>query len=123
MLLDDSGAPLIRITFSEVSDSEYEAAVAAIAAVFARQQPVVVIIDITNVSGAVTVERRAHVARLMATIQADADRLMRGAIYIAPTVLGRGIVTALNWVRGKRPYPVKIVATEAEALEKARELL
>ena len=123
-LLDDSGAPVIRIHFSPAaSDEELEQAVAGTAAVFARGKKVVFIIDISELKVSFTVQRRARLTELMQTIQKDADRLMKGAIYIAPTVVGRGVVTALNWARGKRPYPIRVVASAAEADVIAKGLL
>lgn len=123
-LLDDSAAPLIRIHFSPaVSDEELEQAVAGTAAVFRRGQKVVFVIDISELKVTFTVQRRARLTELMQTIQKDADRLMLGAIYIAPTVVGRGVVTALNWARGKRPYPVRVVGSAAEADVIAKGLL
>lgn len=123
-VLDDSAFPLIRLTFSsDVRDEEIETAVADAAGVFARDQRVVFVIDISGVTLAMPAPRRRHLHELMETIQKDADRLMLGAIYVADTAIGRGVVTTLNWMRGKRPYPVRVVASEEEAMKFARSLL
>jgi hypothetical protein len=123
-ILDDSAFPLIRLSFSpDIRDEDLETAVADTAGVFARDQRVVFIIDISGVSLAVPAARRHHLHLLMETIQQDADRLMLAAIYVADTAVGRGVVTTLNWMRGKRPYPVRVVATEEEAMKFARTLL
>ena len=123
-IVDDSGAPLIRLTFTaDFSEEEVEAAVAATAGIFARDERVVFVIDISTLSMTMSSARRKHLHTLMETIQRDADRLMLGAIYVAPTVAGRGIITALNWVRGKRPYTVRVASSIEAGLEIARSLL
>ena len=123
-LFDDSAMPLLRYEFSPaVSDEEIAAAVGTLAAIFERGERVVVVADISRLSVQFTVERRKNLELLMRTIQRDADRLMIGAIYVAPGMVARGVVTALNWARGKRPYPVRFVATVDEALAIANELL
>ncbi|MDP2344586.1 MAG: hypothetical protein Q8O67_26785 [Deltaproteobacteria bacterium] len=115
-LIDASGFPLVRLSFSaQLTVVELEEAVAATAAVFARGQRVAFIIDLSLLEAAMGVERRDHLARVMATIQKDADRLMLGAVYVTPSMVGRGVIVALNWARGKRPYPTVVVATVAEA--------
>jgi hypothetical protein len=123
-ILDDSALPLVRLTFSpEVSEDELDAAVAATAAVYARGVRVVFVVDISGLDVNFTVQKRKHLQELMETIQHDADRLMKAAIYVAPNVVGRGVATALNWTRGKRPYPVRVVGSIDEALALARSFL
>jgi hypothetical protein len=120
-LIDASAFPLVRLRFSKaLAVEELEEAVAATANVFARGERVAFIIDLSLLEAAMSVERRDHLARVMATIQKDADRLMLGAAYVTPSIIGRGVIVALNWARGKRPYPVVVVATEAEAEALAR---
>lgn len=123
-LLDDADLPIFRINFSsEVSTEELERAAAGMQEVFTRGQRVVCIIDISRLELAFTVERRKHLQQMMATIQRDADRLMIAVFYVASNVVARGVVTSLNWSRGKRPYPVRVVSTVAEAEAAAKELL
>lgn len=53
---------------------------------------------------------------MMKELQSDADRMMIGAVYVAPSPALRGIVLAINWARGKRPYPIRVVASQDEAM-------
>ena len=124
MFIDDSAFPLIRYRFSpKLSQDEVDEAVAACARVFERGKRVAFVIDLSELEDALSAQRREHFAKLMATIQKDADRLMLGAVYVAPSIISRGVIIALNWIRGKRPYPVVVVASEAEADAIARSWL
>jgi hypothetical protein len=115
-ILDDSAFPLVKVTFARgATDDEMREAIAAAAQVIARRQRVVFIVDATSSSLGVTVERRARIAQMMKELQADADRMLIGAVYVAPSAALRGIILAINWARGKRPYPIRVVASVDEA--------
>ena len=117
MNVDVTQFPLVVVRFSpEPSDEELEAAIKATADLYRRRQKVafVVILDVRlKTFGA---SRRERLNNLMASIQADADELMLGVAYVSGASLVRGIVTALNWARGTRPYPVKVVTTTTEGM-------
>jgi len=103
-MVDESRWPVVTIRFPpDPDDAALRVAIERMGAIFARNEAVVVIIDVRlNLTG-LTSARRALVRDLMASIQKDADRLMIGAIYVAPSPLAAGVITALNWSRGKRP--------------------
>lgn len=116
-ILDDSAFPLVKLTFARgATDDEMREAVDAAARVIARRKRVAFIVDITRAGLGVTVERRTRIAQMMKELQSDADRMMIGAVYVAPSPALRGIVLAINWARGKRPYPIRVVASQDEAM-------
>lgn len=120
-MLDDSEFPLVKLTFAKgATDDEMREAVAAAAAVIARRQRVAFVVDTSRASLSVTVERRARIAQMMKELQTDADRMLIGAVYVAPSTALRGIILAINWARGKRPYPIRVVPTVAEAVALTR---
>lgn len=120
-ILDDSAFPLVKLTFARgATDDEMREAVTAAAQIMSRRKRVAFIVDTSRASVGVTVERRARIAQMMNELQADADRMMIGAVYVAPSPALRGIILAINWARGKRPYPIRVVASLDEATTLAR---
>jgi hypothetical protein len=115
-MVDESRWPVVTIRFPpDPDDAALRVAIERMGAIFGRNQAVLVVIDVRlNLTG-LTSARRALVRDLMASIQKDADRLMIGAIYVAPSPLAAGVITALNWSRGKRPYPVHTVRSTEQA--------
>ena len=119
-MLDDSAFPLVKVTFARATDDEMREAIAAAAKLIARRRRVAFVVDISSASLSVTVERRARIAQMMNGLQADADRMLIGAVYVAPSAPLRGVILAINWARGKRPYPIRVVASIDEATTLAR---
>ncbi len=120
-ILDDSEFPLVKVTFAKgATDDEMREAVSAASAVIARRQRVAFVVDSSRASVSVTVERRARIAQMMKELHADADRMLIGAVYVAPSTALRGIILAINWARGKRPYPIRVVSGVEEAIALAR---
>lgn len=115
-MVDERRWPVVTIHYPpEPDEGVMREAIARMGAIFARNEAFVVIIDVhMNLTG-LTSARRALVRDLMASVQDASDRLLIGAIYVAPSPLAAGVITSLNWFRGKRPYPFHVVRSTEQA--------
>ena len=113
ILFDESRFPLVIATFREVPTSEeFETFVARLDALLARGRHAC-ILDATQAGPLPAVLRRRQ-AEWNAQRTLIVIRRSAGVAIVVTNPLVRGTVTAINWLHPP-PYPLKLVATRAEA--------
>jgi hypothetical protein len=117
--IDDSGFPIVRVTFTgSVSNEEFDEYLAGMSRMIGRRQPNVTILDARHSARTPAVQRKKQ-ADWIKQHEAELRRYSCGTAFVITSALIRGVLTAILWLQ-PMPQAHTVVGSLDEAERWAR---
>jgi hypothetical protein len=104
----------------DVTQPVWDASLAALRGWLARAEPFYVVCDSSKMAKLPNAKQRQSAGEF--NKQESSRRYIRGWANVAPSAMTRGLITAISWL-APDPWPMKAVATQAEAKAWLRTLI